>query len=63
MNSVLYFVAAWKNISRRTGEEFYKGLLRLDGQRAKNIGSITLYKNKFYDESNNKLPIIYVDCS
>jgi hypothetical protein len=59
MNSVLYFVAAWKNTSRRTGEDFYKGLLHLDGQRGKNLGSMTLYKNKFYDSDTNKLPMIY----
>jgi hypothetical protein len=59
INEVLYFIAAWKNKSRRTGDEFYKGLLHLDGERGKNTGTLTLYKNRFYIEGQDKLPIVY----
>jgi hypothetical protein len=59
LNEVLFFVAAWKTKSRRTGQEFFKGLLHIDGERGKNVGSICIYKNQFYIEGLDKLPIFY----
>lgn len=59
INQVLHFIAVWKNKSRRTGEDFYKGLIHIDGQRGTNIGAISIYKNKFYTSGSDKLPLFY----
>lgn len=55
----VYFIASWKNKSRRSGEEFYKGLMHLDGERGRNKGSLTLYKNKFQADGNDRLPMYF----
>lgn len=54
LEDILYFVALWKTVSRKNGKEFFRGLMHVDGERGRNVGSLNLHLNNFYVEGGDK---------